>query len=277
VKGGLNFGSVTALGRGGIDFYSNVFKQVESYAPDQVAAVYFARLEEPPPEPDALLAIVIGVDGSTLRGIPESFADGTLRLRTLLPAPRARAGDGAAAPAEGKPAPLVLGIPAGRISAVCFKNGDVVHASDLDPVRTDEYPLLIRPAKPSPHEAALFRFRKDRSVEGNPLRIAGREFRKGLGVHARSELVFAAAGRYRTFAATIGIDDERGGAGSGRFIVQADGKAVFQTEGPLRGGAPGVDIRVPVAGAREVTLLVEFGDDGGVHAHADWGGARFLK
>ena len=264
VKGGLNFGSVTAIGRAGVEFYSKVFQQAETYTPDQLAAVYFTRLTDPAPEPETLLAIAIAADGSTFRGRIEGFTEGKLRLATFHRAPGP----------DGKP--LVLEIPADRLATIYFKNGDVVYASDLDPVRTDEYPLMIRPVKAPANEPALFKYRRDRSVEGNRLSIRGREFRKGLGVHARSELVYPAAGRFKTFAATVGIDDERGGSGSGVFVVKADGKEIYRGE-LLHGISSAADLSVPVAGAKEVTLLVEFGDDGGVHAHADWGGARFLK
>ena len=262
VQGGIDVGSVTAVGRDGVVFFSKVFQQTETLPPARLAAVYFTKLSEPPAEPDTLLAIVMLADGSSFRGRIEGFAGDRLRLVTLHRAP-------------GGDAPLVLEAPAAKIAAVYFKNGDVVYASDLEPVRTDEYPLAVRPAGRS-DDLPFFRHRRDASVEGTPLRIRGREFRKGIGAHARSDLAFATEGRFRTFAATIGIDDERGGAGSGVFVVKADGKEVYRSP-LLRGTSPPGEIAVPVAKAKEVSLVVEFGDDGGVHAHADWGGARFLK
>ena len=73
----------------------------------------------------------------------------------------------------------------------------------------------------------------------------------------------------------IGIDDETNGRGDCIFLVLGDGKELFRarvtgTDEPRR---IGVDIR----GVRQVTLVVEPGEDLDLADHADWCDARMLK
>ncbi len=47
----------------------------------------------------------------------------------------------------------------------------------------------------------------DRSVDGNPLTIAGVQYEQGVGTHADSEFALAVNGATR-FTAQVGVDDE---------------------------------------------------------------------
>jgi hypothetical protein len=110
--------------------------------------------------------------------------------------------------------------------------------------------------------------------DGPPIRLGGRLFEKGIGAHAPSEIVVAAAGRCSAFAATVGIDDARpAGSGSVAFQVLADGRVVASTPVLTRASAP-VDLIADVTGAERVTLRVTDGGNGNGNDHGDWGNAR---
>ncbi len=71
------------------------------------------------------------------------------------------------------------------------------------------------------------------SVDGRPLRLAGRTFARGLGAHAGSRVVYRVPAGAARFQAWVGVDDEVGEHGSVRFLVQQ-----------LRTPAPPADRRV---------------------------------
>jgi len=117
--------------------------------------------------------------------------------------------------------------------------------------------------------------RKNTSIEGNPIRLRGEVFRKGMGVHAVSELVYDIDPLYRRFVALVGVDDEKG-AGSVTFEVYADGKPLFKS-GPVRreDEIANIDVEIP-KGAKQLRLVVGNAGDGIGCDHADWATAGFV-
>jgi hypothetical protein len=59
----------------------------------------------------------------------------------------------------------------------------------------------------------------DRSIGGNPLTVRGKEYKKGLGGHSVTEVVYEVKPEYRRFVALGGLDDEILGNDLGRFRV----------------------------------------------------------
>ncbi len=115
---------------------------------------------------------------------------------------------------------------------------------------------------------------RNTSVAGQPLSIAGKKFARGLGTHARSELVFALDGACERFHALVGADDE--GGGSMVFEVWADGAKLFAS-GTLKKGEPAKAVDVSVVGVQSLRLVVADGGTGIIGAHADWGEAYVLR
>jgi uncharacterized protein (DUF1800 family) len=116
---------------------------------------------------------------------------------------------------------------------------------------------------------------ESRARDGGVLRMKGVKYGRGLGVHARSELQYTLDGKYQTFLADVGIDDEVTQRGSVIFRVFADGTLKYTSPLLTRSSDP-VAVRVDVSGARVLTLMVEDGGDGIEGDHADWGSARLV-
>jgi hypothetical protein len=120
-------------------------------------------------------------------------------------------------------------------------------------------------------------WRRDRSARGGPISIGGRRFAKGLGVQADSVLTVRVPDGATTFASDVGYADDGGpqdASGTLRFVVAIDGREAHRSV-EIPPGQLG-DVRVPVEGARRVTLVVEStapSPDG----LAAWGDARFLR
>lgn len=111
-----------------------------------------------------------------------------------------------------------------------------------------------------------------KSIDGNPLRIAGREFADGVGSHADSEFLVRLDGRAREFRAWVGVDAEVGERGSVEFIVLTDGREAWKS-GVLRGGQAAKEAKVDLTGVRRLALQVT-GADGGIdYDHANWADA----
>lgn len=115
---------------------------------------------------------------------------------------------------------------------------------------------------------------RNRSVQGNPITIAGRRFARGVGTHANSAFTLPCRGATR-FTAWVGVDDEmRGHPGSVEFQVFGDGKLLWRS-GILRVGTPAVRADVPLQGVWIARLVVTDAGDGIDSDHADWAEARF--
>jgi hypothetical protein len=135
-----------------------------------------------------------------------------------------------------------------------------------------------------------------------PLKLAGRSFEHGLGTHAPSVLELRLDGRALLFEAVVGVDEEvqllereatRGPirafpryvydgsrslldfaqGGTVAFKVIVDGRVAFDS-GRLDAHSAGVPVRVGLAGAKRLRLVVEDAGDGSFADHADWADAR---
>ncbi|MFF4409725.1 sigma-70 family RNA polymerase sigma factor [Streptomyces sp. NPDC001404] len=101
------------------------------------------------------------------------------------------------------------------------------------------------------------------------LRVGGREYRDGASVHADSSIAVDLNRPCRTFDAVAGVDDMSMGFGAVRFSVYADGERLWNS-GVVRGGDPGVPVRVPLAGRRTLRLTAEPVSAADRAAVADW-------
>lgn len=115
----------------------------------------------------------------------------------------------------------------------------------------------------------------NKSVSGGDLKIQGKTFARGIGVHASSKLTFNITPEDRFFHVVPGADDAHTGKITMRILV--DNKEVFNTEeiSSRTQDAP-ESVVVDLAGAKELTLIVEEGKDKGGD-HADWADAYFIN
>ncbi len=119
-------------------------------------------------------------------------------------------------------------------------------------------------------------YRNDRAVSGGMLRAGGRLYLKGLGVHSTSRLSYTLAEPCRRFEAELAVDHQTSGSGSVAFRVFADGQLKYASP-ILRGGAPPLAVRVDLAGAKRLDLVVDFAQRADQLDHADWLDARLIR
>ncbi len=118
---------------------------------------------------------------------------------------------------------------------------------------------------------------RDLSVWGKPLQIGDRKFSEGLGTHANSELVFELEEPWERFEAWVGVDAamRQYKEASVVFKVLGDGRELFQS-GVMRAETPAARVSVPLAGVRQLKLVVTDAGDGRNCDHADWAEAVLL-
>lgn len=115
--------------------------------------------------------------------------------------------------------------------------------------------------------------KRNRSIDNNPIRLAGVEYQRGVGTHPPGRFLIDLAGRGERFTAVVGIDDERKDGGSAEFIVKGDGKVLWSS-GIMRGGQKPKVLDVDVTNVRFMDLVVTVGGDGYGNDHTDWANAK---
>jgi hypothetical protein len=159
-------------------------------------------------------------------------------------------------------------IPIQDVQALDGRQGRAVYLSDLKARHYEHTPYLD----------LHWPYTRDTSVAGRELHIGGSTYDKGVGMHSQSRLTYDLAGGYRWFEAIVGLDDRTGRRGSAVVEVLVDGKPQTALENrELSGSDAPRTIRVPVTGAKELTLVVKFGTRGDVQNHVDWADARLIK
>lgn len=152
-------------------------------------------------------------------------------------------------------------------------NNRCVYLSDESPSVVKEYAWSF-----ARDDVFLWPYQPDRSVsENTPIRMKGKTYYKGLGVHANSELTYTLNnGPYRTFYAVIGLDDTAGGKASVQFAVYLDDKKAYESKVFRYGDAP-EEIAIPIANNGFLKLVVTDAGDGYIHDRAAWALARLVK
>jgi hypothetical protein len=109
-----------------------------------------------------------------------------------------------------------------------YSKGKLAFLSDLEPLNVAEKFALER----------FGHYRKDKNLDGGPLRLKNQAYGKGLSVPATTELEYNLGGDYREFRAVVGVDDLVGGSESATTLrVEGDGKellavAISRKDGP---------------------------------------------
>jgi hypothetical protein len=159
-----------------------------------------------------------------------------------------------------------LTLPRSAVARVVFRNGKLTYLSDLDPSSVEETPYFGR----------LLSYRRDQSLEGGPLKLKGKSYAKGLAVHSRSVLIYDLDGEYKTFKATIGFDESSHGRGRVACRLLGDGRELFAEPDLAATGEP-ADLDVSVAGVKQLSLEVDYGEAEDTGDRVVWADARLFR
>jgi hypothetical protein len=192
---------------------------------------------------------------------------------------RLRLGDGSSLPAasltlaggklsadlgDGKPRPIDLS----RVGAVEQVNGPASWLSGRQPSQSLYVPYF--------GQAQDFPARMNQSVDGlTELRFDGKTFRRAIGVHAYSKLVYPLDGQYAAFRTQYAVD-ERLGRADMTVRVKLDDKVVHEKRN-VRAGTLSPVVVVDLGKAKALTLEVDYGAGTDVQDRLVWLEAALLK
>ena len=191
---------------------------------DTLLAITFDPTLSDAPQVDGLRAIVGFSDGSRVTSV-EMVADAQSALLKL-------------------PGGMQLKAPTASIVALQILGGRAVYLSDLKPTSYRHLPYL----------QLSWPYHDDRSALSSALRVQGRLYLKGLGMHSPSRLTYELDQPYRRFDAQVAVDDATRGHGSVVFRVFVDdGSGTWQERadsGIVRGGQPPKPISIDLSGSQ---------------------------
>ncbi len=156
------------------------------------------------------------------------------------------------------PAGLSIAQAADQIVQIDFSGGKIVYLSDLKPEMARWTPYFSA-GKPLAAVEQFYAPRDDRNFDGEPLHLAGTQYRKGLALHSRTEIIYRLSGPFSRFRAVAGIDDAVRPSGKARLVVRGDDKvlldvAIAGTEAPR-------NVDLDLRGVRRLTIVVDFADN----------------
>jgi hypothetical protein len=179
-------------------------------------------------------------------------------------------------------------VPLKQLVALDVLQGPAVYLSDLKPKKAESVGFLgggwpwsadrtvrgqpLRLLTEAPPDRAA-----DPKVPTGPVEIWETTADKGIGTHPKTVLTYDLAGKYARFEANVGLDAATGKRGRADVRVLLDGKEVDLPGLKALAAGPAVPIRVDVKGAKELTLVVDFGPTGDVQADVNWGEARLVS
>lgn len=146
-----------------------------------------------------------------------------------------------------------------RIARVDVHGGRWQWLADLEPTSFVQTPQLT----------LNWPLRKNRNVLNGPLTVAGELYEQGLGVHGRTVVSYELGGAYRQFVTSFGLDDDSGPWADVSVRIVVDGRTRFD-QADVRCGRLFGPIRVDVAKAKLLELIVDFGRNGDMQDRFNW-------
>src|SRR5262249_22108073 len=159
-------------------------------------------------------------------------------------------------------------VPLAKLVSLDVLQGPATYLSELKPKKAETVGFL----------GEGWPWLADRSVRGSSLRLLTKDgastFDFGVGTHPKTVLTYDLAGKYTRFESFVGLDAATGKRGRADVRIKLDGKEIDLPELKTLAAGPAVFVRVDVRGAKELTLVVDFGPTGDVQADVNWADAR---
>ncbi|MEI7766597.1 MAG: NPCBM/NEW2 domain-containing protein [Phycisphaerae bacterium] len=133
--------------------------------------------------------------------------------------------------------------PIGTVVSVDVLGGRVVWLAELEASEDQQTSLL---GTPWPTQI-------NRNVMGQPLRVKGENFTRGLGVHVTSQLLYKLDGTFKTLALRVGVDDSAKPHGESHVKIVLDGKTLWE-KADLKAGELTPLLQLDITGGKNLEL-----------------------
>lgn len=157
-------------------------------------------------------------------------------------------------------------VPLDRIGSLELVGGNWDRLPQRDPISFEHTAML----------SLAWSYLANRNVRGEPLRVAGNSYESGIGVHSRSRLIYDLRGEYRELVTSFGIDDDSGPLADVTVIIQVDGHRRYEQKN-VRAGKLHGPVRLDVTKARQLELIVDFGEQGDIQDRFNWIDPALIK
>ena len=163
------------------------------------------------------------------------------------------------------------------LAKIDFSSENLTFLSDLDPDSVTWTPFV---GKADPLAQALFGPRRDRSFSGGTLQLSkpgGREleYRKGLAIQSRTQLVYRLTEQFRRFKATVGLDHRTRRQGNVDLVILGNQRELLRKS--VTGAMEPFDLDLDISGIQRLTILVDYGKGKGIQDHLNLCNARITK
>lgn len=211
-------------------------------------------------------ALAIGFDPALLRfNRPKGgYLEATLNDGTRLGLTNVKLADGNIEAATRFGASVKF--PLGGVARFRARTPSVVYLSER-PHAAAQYDSYVGPTRP---------YRIDENVEGQPIRLGGQVYDRGIGTASRTLIAYRLEPGDRRFQATIGVDERAGPLGSVVFRVLVDRGERLRSPA-MSDRDPPRSIDVDLSGGKILILITDFGDRGNIRDLADWAEARIIR
>jgi hypothetical protein len=153
------------------------------------------------------------------------------------------------------PAGLSMSQTLDDIARIDFSGGKLLYLGDLKPESVAWTPYFGG-REPLPSMKRFYAPRFDSGFDSRPLLLGKMEYRKGLALYSRTEMVYRLPERFSRFLAVAGIADAVRPGGKVRLVIRGDDRILF--EGGMSGNEPPQPIDLDISGVRRLTILVDF-------------------
>jgi len=131
-----------------------------------------------------------------------------------------------------------------------FSRGKLAYLSDLNPTRE----TMTLATEDDDQYARFARYRKDLNLDNQPIKLSGKQFAKGVALHAGTMLIYPLGGDYKEFRAVLGVDDGVETESRVDVIIEGDGRELFR--GQVKAKDPPKPLAVDVRGVRDLRIIV---------------------
>ena len=172
------------------------------------------------------------------------------------------------------PAGVSVDVPWEQVAQLDFSLGKVAYLSDL-PTQSEEWTPYFGVGGDADRAARLFGPRRDQALFGQPLILEGTTYRKGLALHSRSQMVWRLPSKFSNLEMQVGLAERGGRRDTVRLTIEADGRVLFDET--IAAGEAARGLRLDLSGARQLTILADYGDGSDVLDHLLLCDAKVVK
>lgn len=111
--------------------------------------------------------------------------------------------------------------------------------------------------------------KRNLSIDGKPLSIAGKKYSEGIGMHAVSMIPISTIPDHNVLTGACGVDDEIQGEGSIQFQILSGSEVLWESP-IMKKGMPAVSFEVPLINKEKKLYLVALSRDDNHFDHGNW-------